>query len=373
MPNLLEREGSVSSPNPVLERRVLLASERLQVKERIKGERLPLFIIRKSERNDRIARMWQIPGTSVRVSPEGDIYYPVWRERSHVNDSSLYTSLSRPPRGWTLERLLKSERRPISEVVFNQVKKDKGAVETAIRAMDHVLEKFQERGKELQQVELLESQIARAIEVLQSTEGVSREEFDQHFEELYRQTADLLAKSGMQRAQLALKRDVERLMEEASAGRDKLGRKNPLIMVGKLQAATRRISYRRNEAGFVVSKFEAMKAGLLAQRRKDREILGRCQHDLTAGFARHEVFKFPGRKVSKMQRGILLGLMRTLIYQLDQTRVKPYKSVAEEATARLRKARLLTEQENYQEATEVFREISREVDQVLEAPEKTTS
>lgn len=357
MPNPLERERPVSSLSPVFERRVLLPSERLQVKERIKGERLPLFFIRKSERNERIARMWQIPGTSVKVSPEGDIHYPVWRERSHVNDPSLYTFLSKPPRGWTVERLLKSKRRPISEVVFNQVKKDKGAVETAIRAMDHVLEKFQEKGKELQQVESLESQIALVVEVLESTENVSREEFDQHFGELYRQTTDLLVKSGMPRAQLALKRDVERLIEEASVGRDKLGRKNPLVMMRKLQAAARRISYRRNEAGFVVDKFEAMKAGLLAQRRKDREILGRCQYDLAAGFAHHEVFKFPGRKVSRMQKGILLGLMGTLAYRLDQTRVKPYKPVAVEATAKLRKARLLTGQENYQEASEIFGEI----------------
>lgn len=344
--------------------RVLLPSERLQVRERMKGERLPLFLIKISEENEKISRMWRIPGTLVRISTKGDIHYPVWVERSRISDPENYVSCSKLPRGWTLTRLLGSQRRPISVIVFHQVKKDDGAVETAIRAMDHVLEKFQNKGKELEQVDQIDAQITQVIRVLQETEAVPREEFERGFEILYRQTLELLEKSGMGRSVLALKKDIERLLAQASTGTDRLGRRNPMAMMKKLEAAAKRVSYRRNETGFIVAKFEAMKAGLLVQREKDREILSQARHELSIGFASHEVFKYPGRPISRTQKGILSGMIGTLIYRFDLTKVKCYRSVASEAIEELKKAREMVKEENFAAASAIFRRVLEETSQI---------
>jgi len=335
----------------------ILPSEILQVQERIRGERLPLFVIKIDERNEKIAKMWRIPGTSVRVSPEGDIFYPIWKERARILKPELYAPCSELPRGWSLERLLKSQRRPISEVIFHQVRKDGGGVDTAIRAMDHVLEKYEDRGKELAQVEQVEAQIKRAILVLQETEGVPREEFEQGFEILYRQTLELLERSGMSRAASALKKDIARLLEEASTGKDRLGRRNPTAMLKKLEAAARRVSFRRNEADFIIAKFEAMKAGLIGLKEHDLKIISNLRREMKVGLAAHQAFKFPEEGTTDRQRGILVGKIGSLIYQLEQVKVKPYKPVAVEAIRRLKEAQRFVGEGDYQKAKEIFQEV----------------
>jgi len=335
--------------------------EILQVQERLRGERLPLFVIKVNERNGRIAKMWRIPGTSVRVSPEGDIFYPIWRERARILKPEDYAPCSDLPAGWTLERVLKSKRRPISEIIFYQAKKDGGGVDTAIRAMDHVLEKFGNKGKELAQVEQIEVQIKRALQVLQETKAVPPEEFESGFEILYCQTLELLETSGMSRAASALKKDIARLLEEASAGKDRLGRRNPVAMLKKLEAAARRVSFRRNEADFVVAKFEAMKAGLIEVKEHDLRIISNLRHEMEIGLATHEAFKFPDKGTTARQRGILVGKIGSLIYQLEQVKVKPYKPVAVEAIKELKEAQNLVREGDYQRAKEIFQRILNSV------------
>jgi len=346
----------------------ILPSEILQVRERIRGERLPLFVIQVNERNERIAKMWRVPGTSVRVSPEGDIFYPIWRERSRILKPELYAPCSDLPVGWTFERLLRSQRRPISEIVFHQVKKEGGGVDIAIRAMDHILEKFRNKGKELAQVSQIEAQIQRAIQVLQEKKAVPREEFERGFEILYRQTLELLEISGMSRAALALKKDIARLLEEASTGKDQLGRRNPTAMLKKLEAAARRVSFRRNEAEFIVTKFEAMKAGLIGLKEHDLRIISGLRHEMEVGLAAHQAFKFPERRITSQQKGILIGKIGTLIYQLEQVRIKPYKPAAKEAIERLKEAQKMVGEGDYQKAKEIFQQVLTLVSGVLDKP-----
>ena len=338
--------------------------ELLQVRERIKGERLPLFVIKSNEQNERISRMWRIPGTSVRVSPEGDIYYPVWRERVRINKPELYAPCSNLPAGWTFERLLASQRRPISEVVFYQVKKDGGSVEAAIRSMDHVLENYVDQGKEIEQVKKVKSQINQAIKVLQETKGVSKEEFEEGFDNLYRQTVRLMEDLGMKRASSALKKDIDRLLTFASTGRDKLGRKNQLVVLRRLEAVEKRVEYRLNEIEFVKGKFLVNKTGLLAQRGKDREILAEAVHQFTSGLASHEAFK--KRETTVLQRGILLGKVGTLIYELRQVRVKPYKTVVVALVEQLARSREMIKEGNYLAAKENFVLASERAKKVLD-------
>ena len=340
-------------------------SEILQVGERIRGVRLPLFIIQLNTRNEQVSQMWHIPGTSVRVSRDGDIFYPSWVERAQILKPELYAPCSDLPRGWTLERLIASQRRPISEVVFHQVKKDAGSVETAIRITDHVLEKFSNKGKELEQVEAIRAQIEQARQVLSETQGVSREEFEDGFEFLYKQTLELMEISGMRRAKSALKKDVERLLEGASIGKDRLNRRNPMAMLKRLDAAARRVEYRWNEAGFVVEKFSAMKAGLIEQRNNERQRLEQLRHELNVGLAAHQVFKIPEKGTTSIQKAILMGKIGTLIYSLEQVRVKPYKPVARQAVEGLKGTLVMMREGNYQGAKEIFQQVLQRTSEIL--------
>lgn len=354
-----------SAPSASVEIAILPLKERLQVRERVVQKRLPLFIAKDDEENREIMGMWSIPGTTVRVSPEGDIYFPVWRERSWVSKPELYASCSDLPQGWSLERLLASKRRPVSEVVFYQVRGDGGAVETAIRSMDHILENYTNKGKETEQLDVIRRQIEQATKVLQETKGVSREEFDRGFEILYKRTVEIMESLGMKRASSALKRDICRLLEEASTGEDATGRRNPIAMLKKLTAVVKRIEYRQNEVGFIVDKFEANKAGLVAQRAKDREITERAMRQLSIGFAGHEMFKYSQTKPTPLQKGIVVGKIGTLIYQLEQVRVKCYKTTAVEVIDKLKEAREKVKSGSYEDAGKIFKESSRVVTTVL--------
>lgn len=342
--------------------------EMLQVRERVKGERLPFFVIKDEERNKRISKLWRIPGTSVRISPEGDIYYPVWRERTRIVKPELYLPCSELPKGWSYARLLASARRPISEIVFHQIKKDDGAIEAAIRSMDHVLERYTNKGKELSQVELVKKQIDQALLVLQETKGVSKEEFEEGFHHLYRETLRLMEASGMSRAKLALKKDVDRLLEEASKGKDKVDRRNPQAMLKKLQAAERRVEYRRNEADFIVEKFAVMKEGLIKRRGHDRQILEKAQHELSTGFGSHMYFRFAEEYEGRdplSQKGHLLGRIGSLIYYLKQVWAKPYKPVANRAIGELKEAEKMVGNKNYEGAKKVLQSVWQETSSVL--------
>jgi len=334
-----------------------------QVRERLSG-RLPLFVIKDTEKNREIAGFWRIPGTSIRVSPEGDIFYPVWRERVRINKPELYLPCSSLPRGWTFERLLASRRRPISEVIFYQVKKDDGSVEAAIRSMDHILERYGQGEIEVKQVLAIRNQIERARQVLQETKGVSKEEFEEGFDNLYRQTLRLMEELGLNQAALSLKKDIARLLEEASTGRNGLERRNPLVVLKRLEAAEKRIEYRVGEIGFVRDKFLANKAGLLAQREKDRGLLNEAVHQFTSGLAGHEAFK--KGETTDLQRGILLGVVGSLIYKLEQVRVKPYKPLAVEIIGQLTLAREEMKKGNYQTAKEILVHAGEKAKNVLD-------
>lgn len=352
----LDFSREVVSPSP---------HELLQVRERVRGGQLPLFVIKDDEKNRGIAGMWKIPGTSVRVSPEGDIYYPVWRERSRVNKSELYYPCSKLPQGWTFERLLASKRRPISEVVYYSVSADDGSVEAAIRNMDHILEGYLERGKELEQAKEVKAQISQAMRVLRETVGVPEEKFERGFTDLYGQTLRIMERSGMAKAASALKRDIARLLSEASAGRDRIGRRNPIGLLKKLEAAIVRVEYRLNEVGFVIVKFETNKKGLIAQREKDRGILEEARHDLSIGFASHEAFHSQ-RETTGMQKGILKGKIGTLIYKLRQVKVKAYKPVVKEVGGELQEARERVDRGDYSGASEIFEKALEKVSQILD-------
>ncbi len=330
--------------------------DRLQIIERVKRERLPLFVVRDNEKNREIASWRKIPGTEVRVSPEGDIAYPVWRERSWLNKPELYIPCQKLPPGWNFERLLASQRRPISEITYYQVRADDGAVEAAIRSVDHVIDDYKDKGRELQQIEGVRRQIDQARRILQETKGVRPEEFEDGFTALYHETIELMERLGMRQASSSLKRDIERLLEEVSTGRDRLGRRNPIALLKKLEAAAKRVEYRWQETNCIVGKFSAMREGLVVRRAKDREIIEKAKHELGEGFANHAYFirNISTRDISPQQVGILQGKIGTLIFQLELTWVKGYKPAAEEIMGKLEQAQNAIRMRKFQGAKELF-------------------
>jgi len=346
--------------------------EMRQVREKIRGERLPLFVIKDTEQNRRALEAKPLPGTLVRISAQGDIFYPVWRERTRLLRPELYVPCSKLPRGWSFERLLASKRRPISEVSWHQVRKEGGTVEVAIRNMNNILERYQEEGREQRQIEETRGQIDQAMEVLARTIGVSREEFYEGFSNLYRQTLVLMEASGMKRATLALKKDIGRLMEEASTGRDRLGRRNAMVMLKKLQSAARRVEFRSAEIGFIVDKFTAMRQGLESQREEEKDLLILTKHELEI-FLLHEAIKFPGKKTSKSQEGILKGKIGTLIYRLGFSLVKPYKTIALEAIEKLKLVQEKLAERDYQAVQLAIEEVLGEITLVLSPPPRASS
>ncbi len=311
--------------------------------------------------------MRSLAGTQVRVSPEGDIYYSVWIERSYILKPELYAPCCRLPQGWNLKRTLTaSSNRPISEIRFLRIRKDGGSVEAAIRAMDHVLTAYRDRGQELEQVNRIETQIERAMTVLQEMEQVPREQFEEGFGQLHRETMALLEKCGMSRATLAIKKNIAQLLDEASTGKDVLGRRNAIAALKKLQAAARRVAYRWAETKFIEAKFSTMREGLVRQREEEREILAGVQHEMTTGLANHAVFSGSERRTTPLQRGVIIGKIRTLIYRLEKSKVKRYKTMAHGLIKQLEVAREAVWENNYLRAKVIFEEVSQTVVQVQE-------
>lgn len=356
--NLNLGEKSPSLRNPL--------KERFLGREKLSGV-APLLVMKDSERNREILGMWKIPGTTIRVSKDGDIFYPVWRERTRINKPELYIPVSKLPRGWSLERLLKARKeRLISEVIFYQVKKEGGSIEAAIRSMDHVLEQYEGTGKEMGQIVAIRRQIERAMEVLENSVGVSEEEFEDGFWRLCRQTEEIMENLGMEKAVLALKKEIDLLLKGASTGRDRTGRKNYLAVQKRLQAASRRVEYRASEIGFIVDKFRANKLGLLAERERERTALREIKEKIgfPSGILSHEAFK-TGKTIYS-QKGILVGIIGTMIYRLETViKVKPYKTLALDIGKRLGNAIEKIRAEDFPGAKEILVKVDEEIKEAL--------
>ncbi|MBI4999846.1 hypothetical protein HZB97_03695, partial [Candidatus Gottesmanbacteria bacterium] len=113
-------------------------------------------------------------------------------------------------------------------------------------------------------------------------------------------------------------------------------------------------------------KFEAMKAGLINQRGKDRSILGRVRQELTTGLASHTVFKHPDTKTLPLwEKGILIGKVGTLAYQLGLIRVKCYKTVATDVTEKIKSAQKMVKEGEYQKAKAIFGEVATTISEIL--------
>lgn len=280
------------------------AQEKQSLKERFDKNCMPLY------------------RSSVRVDGWGAILIPMWSVIKNENfkaDDYIFLSSSRAVKTGM-----------IVELRINEIKKDEGGVETAIRMVQHILEGV--KGREGRQAEMV---LIRSNELigLFEKDGLSSIELSER-EALQQETREMLAVVELdpERVMLEEKERAARWLEKASLGKDSIGRDNFLITMGALFAARRR-AWERKEGleGFVVPKYAGMLEVLIFARAFDREVLIQVKEDLRvlAGVKYIQKSGYTDRGV-----GYTMGKVGSMAWLLTQTKVKPYKPMAL-ATSRL--------------------------------------
>ncbi len=336
-------------------------------------QRRAILIIKKTDRNAEIMEKWScLAGTEIRYDEEGNFVYPIYNERKRVNDVSLYAPVGELPQNWSLERLLQqATRRPISEMVMRQIRKDEGSVEAGIRSVDHVLRRHRVRGgEEVEEVALLLKQVDRGFALLSRYPGrMSPAEFDRSFEELHQQTKEVLGKLRMGHVSLQLKRDLASLVDRGTKGTDKDLRRNPSAVIKIFASARRLIERRMVTIDFIRPKYNAMRVALMDERRRSRQTLKDFRKEMgMGGLAGHSAFRPEGKGRTEVQRGVLLHKLEVLIEGLGQIKLKPYRPLARELIERLGQARGLLKEGHYPEAKRLFEGAQAETETVLEDP-----
>ena len=284
----------------------------------------------------------------------------------------IYATLSRLPTGWSTGRMLRAAtRRPLMEQVFVQIRKDKGSVETAIRAVGHILDGYKiKNGVEVVELRLIRGQISRALNVLsQFPSQVHPQEFEQAFEELHGRTIEILGGLKMQNKILQIKRQLADQAIRGTKGKDRLGRRNPMAMLKILDSALEKVERRQTVFDLIRAKYKAMGTALLDERRRGRAILTKSKGEMYPrgmGVAGHGVFRFPERGTTDMQKGILQSRLRGNIRGLRRIKLKPYRPIAREAISHLNRAIDLIEEGKFQEAGFIFQRVYASAREVLE-------
>lgn len=209
---------------------------------------------------------------------------------------------------------------------INEITKDGGSVEAAIRSVEHALET--EFKREKPQMEMVKGRVGELFDLFADPSTVT----DEQLEEAQRETYNRLAQVGFNPETVILeeKRRMASWLTKASGGRDSLARRNPLIIAMALEAANRRAIEREQGVGETVSKFVRMREALRFERAFSRGILGEVAQRLESqSMPGHYLFKYPERPAQNV--GIVSGILNTMCWQLTQPHTKPYRPAGMEA------------------------------------------
>ncbi len=283
----------------------------------------PVFFERqdRKELGNHFAKSRQLFGAEIRFDTKGNIFFtttrdvPVEKLTSYVVKTNLpeQTNIYAPNTRYNL----------LKEVRVHQITGGNGGVETAIRAMDHILEG--ERGKESQQAEAVKERAGNLLDIFsinfsELTEGeLAREQ---------QETYALLVKVGFNPATVIAreKKKMAGWITKASFGEDGLGRRNKLITAMALTAAHRQAIQRQGTIGTIVSKFAQNREALIFEREFARAILSEVSFRiLPEKVPGHTLFKYPDKLPTNV--GIVLGIINTLKFQLEQPHVRPYRTI----------------------------------------------
>jgi len=294
-------------------------------------ERIACFVRkgRQEELAQEINQCRSLFGSDVFYNNQGDIFYIIWRDLKKAPSFLEYTLITRlHPQADIYAPHSRFQR--FKEKIVCQVSKDEGSVEAAIRSMDHILE--EEQGREMFQAKAVGR---RAFELLDlftiSFSEITEEQFKQEQEK----TIALLAQVGFNPDKVVNreKSKIGHWIVKGSFGQDSLGRRNKLISVMALQAAYRQaIERQKGVGGHIIGKFMRMREALIFEREFSRTIFEDVADRLRPeAMPSHQFFKYPYRPVDERQFNIVKGLLGTMQFQLEQPRVKTYRTIAGQA------------------------------------------
>lgn len=342
-----------------------------------------VIITRDDERTRRLEKLPRLFGSAIRYDrQDGTIYYPSYHARKRILKPEIYRveyprelrlRHQRVSSSAYLEKI-PTHRPFLWEKRWNRILKEDGSVETALRAMDHILEGFlipdgdEERGKEIRQIYGSIERISAISNLLEIYEpGMPREKFNELFAAAAEETAQLFVNLGMGGAKDPAKQKIIEQLLKASKGKDSLGRPNPLIMATRLNSARLVAINRLEKANFIRTKYWEMRIALANERRTARYLL-RVQKREISTVLDHVAFKHPEKSTTRLQLGAIGGIIGRITRETDNgIHLKPYKITSLKIRFLLiPNARKLLNEGNVAEAEKVIREIQAEIDRVLE-------
>lgn len=281
---------------------------------------------------DYFAKCRPLYGSAVRYDRDGFVSYATWREiPSEIRKDGLlpqeFIQISRlPPQAVIYAQYTRYQH--FVELRINKVTADDGSIETAIRSVDHVLEG--ESGKETFQVIVAGQRASNLLDLFKgrSFSDVKTDEF----EAAQRQTYAFLADQKFDPGTIVetRKRRLTKWLIKGSLGKDSLGRRNKLITLMALSAAHRVATERQKGLSKIQKKFIRMREALIFEREFARDIFTEMV-GLLETMPNHMIFRYPTRKPEDKQVGIIVGMLESLTFQLNQPHTRPYRSVGREA------------------------------------------
>ena len=290
------------------------------------------------------------------LNEEGDIFYISWPD---LPKEGLL-----PPNYVTISRVhpqaniyTQHSRYDIKEVIVKQVRKDEGAVETAIRLTDHVL---YGEGREMRQTDAVLKRTDELFDFYTDTPVT-----DEALEAAREKTQALLVQVGLDPDKVIdeEKRRMAEWLLKGSTGEDALGRRNLLVTIGALTASYRRAIERKRGIGEITEKFLVMREALIFERKLARITFRTIADQLqpASSIVRLVNTPFP-RSIETV-----VGMIHILQNELDHARVKTYRTVALEANRRLAEGIALVQQGKYQEVAQqnLFSEVRKLLEEEL--------
>ena len=292
-----------------------------------RSERKNAYFVREKNEQALVELDAAIPlfGSDVRVAASGEILYATYRD--------LAKSIALPPNFIRVSLVQpnadifapNSRTTSFKEIRVNRVK----TVESAIRAMDHIMEG--EMTREMPQLQTVASRAHELFDLFSvDYSGVSSDDFIA----ARQKTVDLLNDVHVH-PQLILNEEKRRITDwliKGSYGRDELGRNNHLVTIMALSAAYRHAVEKWKGIGVIQGKFARMREALIFERNFSRILFTEVESRLRdTALPATVYFQHPSKQADQGFANII-GLLTTTKFQLELPHVNPYKEQGQKAS-----------------------------------------
>lgn len=279
------------------------------------------YFIRKqnAELHEELKSSFPLFGSDAFAAGNGDILYITFHDLKKIQTlPSNYILVSQVNSNADIYAA-HSRTKTFKELRINRVT---DGVETAIRAMDHIMEG--ESAHETPQAQMLTTRAHELFDLFSDDYGAITPE---KFVAARQKTYALLMKVDLD-PDLIVSEEKQRITEwliKGSYGKDILGRSNRLVTLMSLSAAYRHAIERQKGIGTILGKFVRMREALVFERNFSRTLFTEVESRLrptelpAVGYFTH-----PSGRTYKAV-GNILGLLETTKFQLRQSHVNPYK------------------------------------------------